>query len=388
MNSCFFTSHCINLPQPGIMNLQLPEAEYIVLKDGVKYPRMGLGTWKGDNTGDAVKAAIRSGYRFIDTANDYGNEHLIGAAIKELIDAGEITRQELFLQAKLWNGNHRPEHALIDLQKTLDDLQTDYIDAFIIHWPMACPAHPQGLLPSFRKSGCSFGPYTEEKEGGTWMFCLDEEGRWSSDRESHYIETLHAMEDMKEKGLIRTIGVSNFNTAQVRECVAAMRKHPVTITQNEIHPYFQQKDFVDFCAHQSIVVQAFSPLGSNDRPACFRKDSDPVAVLDNEVVQRIAMKHQRTAAQIVLRWHLQRDVCTIPKSCTPSRIQENYAIWDFSLDSVDMAELANLNCGWQFLLALEASDHPDYPFKDAVPHGYVVPKAPQNILAGRPGQSG
>eukprot|EP01061_Rhynchopus_euleeides_P020668 TRINITY_DN3358_c0_g1_i10.p1 TRINITY_DN3358_c0_g1~~TRINITY_DN3358_c0_g1_i10.p1 ORF type:complete len:370 (+),score=198.61 TRINITY_DN3358_c0_g1_i10:60-1169(+) len=360
-------------------NLQLPEDQYILLKDGVKYPKIGLGTWKSPHgkTGEAVKAAIRSGYRMIDTANDYNNEHEIGQAIKELIDAGEVKREELFIQSKLWNANHRPENAWIDIKKTLEDLQMDYIDAFVIHWPQACPSHPTGAKPGIRKSGAFPGLYTEERpEGGCWMFSLDEEGKYTYDADSHYVETLHAMEEMKDKGLIRTIGVSNFNKAQVRECIEACKKHPLTIVQNEVHPYFQQKDFVDFCQHNGVAVQAFSPLGSADRPSCYKRDTDPKAVLENETIAKIAAKHNKTPAQAVLRWHIQRNVSAVPKSITPSRVEANHGVWDFKLDEEDLKTFSSLNIGWQFLLWEDTAGHPDYPFKDALPLGFKPGKAP------------
>jgi len=363
-------------------DLKLPEGQYVVLKDGVKYPMLGLGTWKSPNegvTGAAVKAAIRAGYRMIDTANDYGNEVEIGQAIKELIDAGEITRGELFIQSKLWNSNHRPELAWIDLTKTLEDMQLDYIDCFLIHWPQASPAHPTGAKASFCRSGQGVGHYNEERpEGGMYMFPLDDDGFYTNDMESHYIETLHCLEDMKEKGKIRTIGISNFNRMQVTECMAAMKKHPVTVVQNEIHPYFQQKDFVDFCKHHELQVQAFSPLGSGDRPAAFVRDTDPPGVFANEALQGVAKKHNKSVAQVVLRWHNSRGVSVVPKSATPSRIAQNNEVWDFELDASDKEVLAAANVGWQYLIWSETAGHPDYPFKDCLPYNHVVPKAPMS----------
>eukprot|EP01063_Lacrimia_lanifica_P017616 TRINITY_DN24662_c0_g1_i1.p1 TRINITY_DN24662_c0_g1~~TRINITY_DN24662_c0_g1_i1.p1 ORF type:complete len:371 (+),score=193.99 TRINITY_DN24662_c0_g1_i1:75-1187(+) len=363
-------------------DLKLPEGQYVTLKDGVKYPKIGLGTWKSPTAGvtaEAVKAAIRAGYRMIDTANDYGNEAEIGKAIKELIDAGEITRGELFIQSKLWNSNHRADLAWIDLNKTLEDLQVDYIDCFLIHWPQACPAHPTGAKASFCRSGQGRGHYNDDQpEGGMWMFPVDDEGYYTSDKDSHYIEALHTMEDMKEQGKIRTIGVSNFNRMQLTECVNAAKKHPVTVVQNEIHPYFQQKDFVDFCQMHKIQVQAFSPLGSADRPAAFVKDSDPPAVFNNPVLKAIGDKYGKSVAQVVLRWHLTRNVSAVPKSITPSRIAENYKLFDFTLDEEDMKTLNGCNIGWRFLLWDETAMHPDYPFKDELPYNHEVPKAPMS----------
>eukprot|EP01059_Diplonema_ambulator_P002888 TRINITY_DN1248_c8_g1_i1.p1 TRINITY_DN1248_c8_g1~~TRINITY_DN1248_c8_g1_i1.p1 ORF type:complete len:367 (+),score=114.90 TRINITY_DN1248_c8_g1_i1:55-1155(+) len=354
-------------------------SQCVKMANGLLYPLIGLGTWKSPHgkTGEAVKSAIRSGYRMIDTANDYNNEHEIGAAIKELIDNGEVKREELFIQSKLWNGNHRRENAFIDIKKTLEDLQMDYIDSFIIHWPQACPSHPTGALPGIRKSGAFPGLYTDERpEGGCWMFPLDKDGFYTSDNDSHYIEAYHAMEEMVDMGLVRSLGVSNFNKAQVRECIENAKKHPVCVVQNEIHPYFQQKDFVDYCQHNDVVVQAFSPLGSADRPSCYKRDSDPTPVLGNPTIAQIAAKHSKTPAQVVLRWHIQRKVSAVPKSITHERVVSNGQVWDFELDRADMDTISGLNIGWQFLLWEDTAMHPDYPFKDALPYKFQPGKAP------------
>eukprot|EP01062_Namystynia_karyoxenos_P027614 TRINITY_DN21138_c0_g1_i1.p2 TRINITY_DN21138_c0_g1~~TRINITY_DN21138_c0_g1_i1.p2 ORF type:complete len:405 (+),score=170.18 TRINITY_DN21138_c0_g1_i1:79-1215(+) len=355
------------------------DGQYVTLASGHRMPMVGLGTWKSPlgKTGEAVKAAVRAGYRLIDTANDYNNEEEIGRALKELLDAGEVKREELFIQSKLWNANHRKDHAWADIRQTLKDLQLTYVDSYVIHWPQACPALPNGEGGAgLRTTGAFPGPSTERPNGGIWMFPLDAKGRYCSDNSSHFLETWAAMEEMVDQGLVKSIGVSNFNRAQVQEIIDHTKKHPCTVLQNECHPYFQQKDLVDYCRAHNIIFQAFSPLGSADRPTNCRRAHDPVPVLQNPTLTKIAQKHKKSIAQVVVRWHFQRGVSCVPKSITPSRVAENYKIWDFELSRDDMDAIDALNIGWRHLLWEETALHPDYPFKDDLPPGYVPGKAP------------
>eukprot|EP01060_Flectonema_neradi_P011923 TRINITY_DN1886_c0_g1_i4.p1 TRINITY_DN1886_c0_g1~~TRINITY_DN1886_c0_g1_i4.p1 ORF type:complete len:365 (+),score=70.46 TRINITY_DN1886_c0_g1_i4:57-1151(+) len=354
------------------------EKQVLLAGTKVMYPLVGLGTWKSPagKTGEAVKAAVRAGYRMIDTANDYNNEHEIGQALKELFDAGEVKREELFIQSKLWNANHRPKNAEKDLHATLKDLQLDYLDAYLIHWPMACPALPDGSRHGIRESGAEPGLFSDERPGGgCWMFPLDNDGKYCSDNEQHYTTTWQWMETQVQKGLVRAIGVCNFNKRQLTELLN-MATVPVSIVQNEIHPYYQQKDYIDFCKHNKVQVQAFSPLGSSDRPSCYRKDNDPPSVMENPVVTGIAAELGRTPAQVIIRWHVQRGVSCVPKSITPSRVEANYKVWDFELSREHMDKMSELNIGWHFLLWEDTSMHPNYPFRDELPPGHKPGKAP------------
>lgn len=342
----------------------------VTLQNGTTMPLISLGTWKSPKgqVAAAVKVAVESGYRGIDCANDYGNEAEIGEALKELFAAGVVKREELFVQAKLWNSNHRPEHVKADLVATLKDLQLDYIDSFVIHWPQACPS--SGKAPAVCANGPGPGPAAE----GT-MFPLDDEGKYCVDLQSHYVETWHAMEALVDEGLCKSIGLSNFNTTQIREVLANVKKHRPQVLQNECHPYLQLKDLWDFCKSQQIQLQAYMPLGSYDRP--FVRPGDP-ELLEDERVKAVAAKHKKSVAQVVLRWHVQRGVAACPKSVTPSRIKENNEIWDFELDAEDMGEFDRFNIGYRLLLWPETAGHPDYPFKDDLPYNYVVGKAPTN----------
>ncbi len=176
-----------------------------------QHNRLCLGTWKSppEKTKAAVITAVKAGYRMIDCANDYDNEHVIGEALKELFAEGVVSREDIFLQAKLWNGNHRPQHVKSDLDATLRDLGVTYIDSFVIHWPQAAPA--TGVKPALRTDGC----YPDHHSKGT-QFPIADDGHYSIDKDSHYVETWHEMEKLVDAGLCKTIGLSNFNLRQVR----------------------------------------------------------------------------------------------------------------------------------------------------------------------------
>lgn len=341
---------------------------YVKLNNGLEMPMVGLGTWKSPvgKTGNAVKTAIRAGYRMVDTANDYGNEHEIGEALTELLKAGEVKREDLFIQSKLWNSNHRPEHVREDLVATLKDLQLDYVDNFVLHWPQACPATGKSALLA------KHGNEPSHVSKGT-MFPIGDDNKYCCDMDSHFTDTWKAMEKLVEEGLCRSIGVSNFNHRQLAEVSACSKTVPATI-QNECHPYLHEKDLKDYCDQQGILFQAYSPLGSYDRP--WAKPSDPELLKDPRL-QKVADKYKKTTAQVVLRWHVERGVSCVPKSVTPSRIEENFGIFDFTLGD-DMKVFDELNMGWRHLLWPATAMHPDYPFKDWLPHDHVVPDAPLN----------
>merc|ERR1711860_270439 len=190
-----------------------------------------------------------------------------------------------------------------------------------------------------------------------------------------------AMEDLVEKGLVKSIGLSNFNRRQIEEVLSKAKKHFPSVLQNESHPYLQEKDLRDFCRINKIIFQAYSALGSWDRPWKVEgsiTSGTPTAgyeVLNHPTILKIAEKKGgKTAAQIILRWHLEMGGAMVTKSVTPSRIQSNFEIWDFNLTAEDMREISDLNIGWRHLLWAETSMHEDYPFKDWLPHGYVLQK--------------
>merc|ERR1719454_671916 len=208
---------------------------YVTLASGHKMPLVGLGTWKAPAgvTALAVETAIKAGYRSIDTANDYNNEPEIGQALKKCFEEGIVKREELFIQSKLWQANHRPEHVEVDIAETLKDLQLDYVDSYIIHWPMACPS--SGKQAATRKDGAVAGPI---KDGHHPMFPMDENDYYLADKGMHFVETWQKLEELVDRGLVRSIGISNFNKRQVQE-LASKARIPISILQNECHPYLQ-----------------------------------------------------------------------------------------------------------------------------------------------------
>eukprot|EP01083_Nonionella_stella_P061537 160343_1 len=342
------------------------------LRNGLSMPQMALGTWKSPPgvTQNAVEIALQNGYRCLDTANDYNNEVEVGNAIKNVLSSGSVKRSDLFIQSKLWNSNHRVEHIKPDLQATLTDLQLDYIDSYVIHWPQACPS----LLtaPTLRTTGA----YPAHWRKGS-MFPIDDSGYFMSDADHHFTETWHAMQDLVDEGLVKSIGLSNFNQSQTKEVLAMNLKHQPSILQNECHPYLQQKDLIDFCNINDIVFQAFSSLGSGDTHLAVTQSPTGCIPLRDPYIAELAKKYGKSEAQIVLRWHVQRKkgrVGLVSKSVTESRIIGNVQVYDFELSAQDMDGFDALNHGWRHLLWRETSNHPDYPFKDELPYGYQLEK--------------
>jgi len=347
------------------------------LASGYDMPLFSLGTWKAPAgvTGKAVETAIKAGYRNIDTANDYNNEVEIGEALKRCFDEGVVKREELFIQSKLWNSNHRPEHVRPDLEQTLKDLQLDYVDMYMIHWPQAGPS--TGKVCATRVNGAI------ADQDPAVMFPLDKDGYYCVDKESHYIETWQTMEKLVDEGLVKSIGISNFNKTQMEEVVKIAR-HPVSLLQNECHVYLQQKDLIDLCRFRKVVFQAFSALGSGDTNYASTHSPTGTIPLNDVHIQALAAKYGKTPAQVMLRWAVQRGTSVVSKSVTPERIISNADVFDWELSAQDMLSFDMLNVGWRHLLWGEVSHHPDYPFKDELPHGYVLEKC-SNFA---PGQGG
>lgn len=259
--------------------------EWTTLNNDVKMPMLGLGVYKvedGDVTIDTVKSALDAGYRLIDTAAIYQNEESVGQAIRE----SGIPREEIFVTTKLWNEFHGFDEALQAYQDSLDRLGLEYVDLFLIHWPM--PRHGK------------------------------------------FIETYKALEQLYEEGRVRAIGVSNFEIEHLEQIIQSCSIVPA-VNQVEIHPYLSQKDLIAFCKRYDIQIQAWSPL-MKGREA-----------LEDDTIVEIANRHGKSPAQVILRWHLQNGVAVIPKSVTPSRIQENIQVFDFTLTEDEMVSMDALN---------------------------------------------
>jgi len=276
--------------------------------NGDSMPILGLGTWKSKpgEVYEAVKAALRVGYRHIDCARIYGNEAEIGQAFAESFQAGIVKREDIWVTSKLWNDSHAPEHVQPGLAETLSDLQLDYLDLFLMHWPVAL------------KKGASF-PLSAEK-----MISLDDlplEATWG------------AMESLVDKGLCRHIGVSNFSLPKLKSLMAAAKLKP-ELNQVELHPYLQQNDLLKFCHQNGIHMTAYSPLGSPDRPDSLKTEDEPV-LMEDPTITAIAERRGLSPAQVLIAWAIHRGTAVIPKSVNPKRIEQNLATAAVSLTDED-----------------------------------------------------
>ena len=294
-------------------------------------PLIGLGLWKLDSSSvaDTVVAAIRAGYRHLDSACDYGNERAVGEGIRRAIDEGLCTREELFVTSKLWNTYHRGEHAEMAIEKTLDDLGLDYVDLYLIHFPIAL----------------KFVPF-EKRYPPEWFYDPDAESPVMESDAVPLAETWHAMERIADGGLSRDIGVCNYGVSLLRDLLSYARRPPAVL-QIESHPYLTQEKIMRFCREEDIAVTAFSPLGASSYLE-LGMASEHESVLDTAVVRDIATRVMRTPAQVVLRWGIQRGTAIIPKTSRVERLSENAALFDFELDDADMKAITALNRNQRF----------------------------------------
>jgi len=290
--------------------------EYVVLQNGAKMPIFGLGTWKSKEgeVGKAVKWAIEAGYRHIDCASAYDNEPEIGSVLTALFENNVVKREEIFITSKLWNTKHKKEHVRSSCEKTLKDLNLKYLDLYLIHWPIA---------------------FDHDKP-------KDNNGKWNI----VYIsiqETWRAMEELQEAGLVKGIGVSNM-TAIMLSDLLGYAKIPPVVNQVEMHPYLPQDNLVKFSHKHNVQITAYSPLGSLD----FIKEKDP-KIIDDPVILELAQKHKKSAAQILIRWAIERHTVVIPKSVNEVRIKENFNVFDFTLNTADMKKIETINRNYRFL---------------------------------------
>lgn len=313
---------------------------YVQLNDSNKIPLFGLGTWnaQGKELKDAVKAAIQCGYRHIDTASNYRNEHLVGDAIFECINEGICSRQDLFVTTKLWNNSHRRQSVCLALAKSLKALQLSYVDLYLIHYPIA---------------------YQE----GDVLSPLDSSGKVIT-TDHDYVDTWLGMEDAKRAGLAKSIGVSNFSGPQIARIIAHKRADPIVPAMNQIecHPYLNQAQLIEFCRSLGIQVTAYSPLGSPGRldPT---KGNQP-KLIDDPVVKALANKYQRPPAHVLISYQLKRNVCVIPKAIQAAHIASNLDALTLDLSKDDMDELNALDRNCRFQAFERCIDHKYYPFKE------------------------
>lgn len=304
---------------------------FIRLADGTPLPAVGLGLWKIDRAAaaDAVCEAIRSGYRHFDSACDYGNEAEVGEGLAAALAAGLCRREDVWVTSKLWNTFHRRQHVRPALERTLRDLRLDYLDLYLVHFPIAL----EYVSPDVR-----YPP--------GWFHDPDVSNPRMTPVHVPQLETWQAMEDLVRAGLVRKIGVCNFNCALLRDLLAAASIRPAVL-QVELHPYLAQKALVRFCREQGIGVTAFSPLGAPSYvPLGMATPAD--SVLDQPVVIEAARRRHRTPAQVVLRWAVQRGTVVIPKTSRAERLAENLALFDFELSADEMQSISALDRGRRF----------------------------------------
>ena len=257
----------------------------VILNNGVRMPQLGFGVFQvgNDEARAAVATALECGYRSIDTAALYGNEHGVGVAVS----ASGIPREELFVTTKLWNADQGAGRVLPAFERSIDKLGLDYVDLYLIHWPVP-----------------------------------------SRDR---FVETWEAFQGLYAGGRMRAIGVSNFTPPQLTRLLEETAVVPA-VNQVELHPGFQQPELRAFHREHGIATEAWSPLGQG-------------AGLTHPVITRLAERHEKTPAQVVLRWHLDLGNVVIPKSVTPGRIRENFSVFDFALTAEDARQIAGLESG-------------------------------------------
>ncbi|WP_138759981.1 aldo/keto reductase [Modestobacter altitudinis] len=256
----------------------------ITLNNGIEIPQLGFGVYQvpPEDTADAVQAALEVGYRHIDTAEMYGNEKGVGEGIR----ASGVPREEVFVTSKLNNGFHAHDAALKAFDGTLEALGSDYVDLFLIHWP----------LPGI---------------------------------DVDYVETWKALEEIYRSGRAKSIGVSNFNAHHLRKLFGQTEIRPA-VNQIEVHPYLAQDELRAFDADHEIATEAWSPIAQGK-------------VLDDPTILRVAERHGKTASQVTLRWHVQRGDIVFPKSVTRSRVEENFDIFGFELSEDDLREITGLD---------------------------------------------
>ncbi|XP_049289805.1 aldo-keto reductase family 1 member B1-like [Anopheles funestus] len=309
---------------------------FVTLNNGQKMPMLGLGTW-GSPPGEvaqAVKDAIDIGYRHIDCAHVYQNEHEVGEGVKAKIDEGVVKREDLFITSKLWNTFHSPDLVEGACRTTLKNLGLEYIDLYLIHWPMGY------------------------REGGE-LFPQDANGK-TAYSDVDYVDTYKAMEKLVGLGLTKSIGISNCNAKQVERVLAVATIKPVT-NQVECHPYLTQSKLSPFCTERGMVITAYSPLGSPNRP--WAKPDDPQLMEDSKIVE-LAKKYSKTPAQILIRYQIQRGHVVIPKSVTKSRIASNFEVFDFELTKDDVALIDTFDCNGRLVPISSAAGHPHHPFEN------------------------
>jgi len=317
----------------------------VKLLDGTPMPVVGLGLWKSTEEGgvhDAVKSALENGYRLLDGAAAYGNEALVGAALSEVLAEGTVKREDVFIVSKLFQTHHVWEgdtsRCAAACDKTLKDMQVDYIDLYLMHWPFAFEQTECGSIGGLRLADGTPNPKL------IWKM--------------EYMDTWNEMVKLQQAGKVKNIGVSNFTEKQLQDIIDGPSGVVPAVNQVELHPYLAQPELKAFCDSKGIVMMAYSPLGSGDSysgksfPAAgtgaFENPNAGTILLQNKIVNQIAEKLGKSAGQILIRWSVQTGHVCIPKSSRAERIKQNADVLDWVIPDEDMEQLASLNCGFRY----------------------------------------
>lgn len=294
-------------------------------------PSVGLGFWKvsADQAPGLVKRAIQMGYRHLDCACDYGNEPAVGDGLTSAFQSGLVARNDMWITSKLWNTYHRKENVRPALERTLKDLKLEYLDLYLIHFPISQKFVPMGHR------------YPPE-----WFYDPEcENPRIELDPVPIH-ETWEAMESLVEAGLTRHIGISNFGTSLIRDLLSYARIRPAVL-QVELHPYLTQDKLLQYCRNESLAVTGFSPLGPESYFSLGMAQPEE-SLFKHPVIGMISQHHNKTPAQICLRWGIQRGAAVVPKAATEAHLLENIQIHDFTLSDDEMAAISSLNRNRRF----------------------------------------
>lgn len=304
------------------------------LSNGDQMPALGLGTWKSEpgEVYKAIRTAISVGYKHFDCAYIYQNETEIGAALSDAIMTGEVNREELWITSKLWNTHHRKNDVKECLDMTLKALQLDYLDLYLIHWPVA---HQKDVI------------FPQEGSGLISLNKIPLEETWAG------------MEEVKEARLAKHIGVSNFSAKKIAQ-VNQSAAQKIEVNQVELHPMLQQKDLLDFCKKEQVVLTAYSPLGSRDRIPQMKAEDEP-DMFEIPAIKAIAENHNCSPAQVLIAWAVNRDTVVIPKSTNEARLKQNLEAANIKLSVEEMNQINQLDRHFRYVtgafFALPGSDY-------------------------------
>lgn len=303
----------------------------VELADGTTLPSVGLGLWKidRDQTADVVESALKMGYRHLDAACDYGNEAEAGEGIQRALGGGVCAREDLWVTSKLWNTYHAKEHVRPALERSLKDLRLDYLDLYLIHFPIA-----QRFVPF------------EERYPPEWIYDPSASSPRIETAPVTIAETWAAMEDLVKAGLVKKIGICNFGCSLLRDLLNHAAVRP-SVLQVESHPFLTQEKLLRYCQSEQIAVTAFSPLGAQSYFSLGMADPSE-SLMNHSLIHEVAAVQHRTPAQVLLRWGIQRGTAVVPKSSNEKRLRENLALFDFELSEAEMRSISRLNRNRRF----------------------------------------